>query len=428
MKASFNKIDKIFGELDLGGDKSISHRAVFFSSMAEGISTIKNLSHSEDVKSTISCFQKLGAKIEFYDDRIEIKGRGFKNFAEPKSDLDAGNSGTTARLLMGVLSAQDFYSRIIGDESLSKRPMDRIANPLNKFGANIKTNNGKLPVEIFPTQNLKAFSYTLEKPSAQLKSAMILSAVHLEETSTIIESFETRNHTEQMLNLKKEELDIGKKIFASRKNYPVAKDYFIPSDISSAAFFIVLSLICPNSFLKIKNVSLNPTRTGLLEILRDMGANISIENENEICGEKFGDIIIQSSKLKNVKIKQDLIPNIIDEIPILSVAGFFAEGDFEVRGAKELRVKESDRIKAMVENFRKVGIAAEEFEDGFAIRKEKSKIKKEKIIFESYDDHRIAMSFAVFSSCFESEGEVESFDCVKISNPYFLTQMKNIAG
>jgi 3-phosphoshikimate 1-carboxyvinyltransferase len=159
-----------------------------------------------------------------------------------------------------------------------------------------------------------------------------------------------------------------------------------------------------------------------------MGANISIENENEICGEKFGDIIIQSSKLKNVKIKQDLIPNIIDEIPILSVAGFFAEGDFEVRGAKELRVKESDRIKAMVENFRKVGIAAEEFEDGFAIRKEKSKIKKEKIIFESYDDHRIAMSFAVFSSCFESEGEVESFDCVKISNPYFLTQMKNIAG
>lgn len=428
MKASFNLIHSVEGVLDLGGDKSISHRAVFFSSMADGASTIRNLSLSEDVKSTIRCFEKLGVSFNSKGEILEIKGRGFKNFIEPIEPLDAGNSGTTARLLIGLLSAQNIKTKIIGDESLSKRPMDRVANPLNSFGANIKTNNGRLPVEIYPSDNLKNFSYALEKPSAQVKSAMILAALHFDEYSEIIEPWETRNHTEKMLNLEVIKVPEGNKIIANRSKYPTAKDYFIPSDISSAAFFIVLASLAKKSFLRIRNVSLNSTRSGILTILQEMGAKITVENRNEFSGEEFGDIIIQNSSLKNIKIKDNIVPNIIDEIPILSVAGFFAEGDFEIRNAKELRVKESDRIKAMTENFRKCGIEVEEFEDGFAIRKNIEPDKVKKTVFESFDDHRIAMSFAIFSCLIEDGGEVDNFDCVKISNPNFLIQLKNITG
>ncbi len=424
MKTEFDKISGVRGELKLPGDKSISHRAVMFACMARGSSEIENLSDSEDVKSTVNCFKQLGCTFSENKGKLIINGKGYKNFSEPQSALDAGNSGTTARLLTGILSAQNFKTKIIGDESLSRRPMGRIIEPLRKMGAKITaSSNNTLPLEISPTENLNAIEYELPVPSAQVKSAVLLAGLHLDTETKVIETVPSRNHTENLLNLKVNKVGNKTVIFSSAENYPEPKKYFVPSDISSAAFFIVLTLLSEKGELKLKNILLNETRSGILEILVKMGGQITVENIRESNKEKYGDIVVKSGKLRNIEIPKEIIPNIIDEIPVLSLAGLFAEGAFKIRNCKELRFKESDRIKALCENYKKLGVNVNEFDDGFELNGIASKSKP---IFDSFGDHRIAMTFAVASMLLDDGGAVENFECVKISNPDFINQLRKV--
>ena len=421
----FNHITKVNGELSLPGDKSISHRAVFFASMANGKSVIKNLSNGEDVATTMKCFSDLGCDIKKEKDEVIVSGKGFKNFIKSKKQLDCGNSGTTARLITGFLSAQNFETTLIGDESLSKRPMDRVTIPLTQMGARFESKNNKLPLKIFPAKELKPINYELPVASAQIKSSVILAGLHCEGITSILENLPSRNHTEKMLGLEVKKSESGNTILVSKINYPVPAEYFVPSDVSSAAFFVVLTLLAKNSSIRIKNTGLNDTRKGYLVILEQMGAKINYENVSISGGEIFGDLVIESSQLNNIGVPEEIIPNIIDEIPILSVAGLFAEGNFAIKNAGELRKKESDRISSLCYNYGLLGLDVDEFEDGFSIS---GQIKNKNVLFKSFDDHRIAMTFAILSLLLNDGGKVDNFGCVGISNPGFLEQIKTITG
>lgn len=425
MIQTFDKINKVSGSLTFCGDKSISHRALLIASLADGKSFIKNLSNSDDVKSTINCLRELGIEIESKNNETIVIGKGFKGYSKPTKPLNASNSGTTARLLAGVLAVQDFESIIKGDESLTARPMKRILDPLTQMGFHIESNEGKLPVKIFPVEKQSSINFTMPIASAQVKSAVLLAGLHSDEMTTVIEFTPTRNHTELLLGLNVFNNEDKMITSVSRKNYPEAKEYFIPGDISSAMFFIVMTLLTKDSELNIKNISLNPTRTECLNILKRMGGIIHIEEKGLSNNELFGDVIVKSSDLLNIEIEKEIIPLIIDEIPILTIAGIFAEGKFELRGASELRVKESDRIKSICINLLKTGLFIEEFDDGFCLS---GKIKTQKESFESFGDHRIAMAFAVLSSLLENGGRVNGFDCVSVSNPDFLKQLSSIAS
>lgn len=425
MNQEFRRIQKISGELYLPGDKSISHRALLFSAMARGISAIENLADGDDVNSTISCLESIGAEIERVGRSVKIKGRGFRNFRKPNRELNAGNSGTTSRLLAGLLAAQNFDSIIIGDDSLSKRPMNRIVQPLKQMGANISSSAfGSLPLKIYPEKELKPIDFTLPVPSAQVKSSVIIAGLHPEGRTTVRDPFSTRDHTERILNLDCSNEGEERIIPVSKDDYPKASNYYIPSDISTASFFIVLALLTNGSELRLRNISLNPTRIGVIKVLQQMGGKILVENMKESNNEPFGDLIVSSSTLQNIHIEKNSIPSIIDEIPILSVAGLFANGIFQIRNAVELRFKESDRIKSLCSNFRQLGLDVNEFEDGFAVAGE---IKNQFPMFESFSDHRIAMSFAVLSMLLEKGGRVNHFDCVNISNPNYLKQLYSIS-
>jgi len=423
MMQEFSKAGRIEGRIALPGDKSVSHRAVMFASLAKGKSVIHNCLDADDVNSTIRIFRQLGCIIERSRGIITVEGAGFKGFRKPLEALYAGNSGTTSRLISGILAAQEFETTITGDESLSKRPMKRIITPLRNMGAELTAAaNDTLPLTIKPA-SLHPVRYEMEVASAQVKSAVLLAGLHLDEITQVVEIERTRNHTENLLNLFVENAGGKRVISVSKKNYPQNFEMTVPSDISSAAFLIVFALLSDDAELILENVLLNETRTGILDVLKRMGANIILEDVKLNKGEKSGTLIIRNSKLKNCEIEKEIIPNIIDEIPILSVAGLFAEGRFEVRNAKELRFKESDRIRAMCENYRYLGLEVEEFEDGFAVE---GKITTKKLIFESYHDHRIAMSFAILSMLRNEGGKVNNFDCVEISNPQFINQIASI--
>ena len=425
MIQSFNNIDKIKGELSFSGDKSISHRALLISSLSDGKSRIKNLSESDDVKATISCLQDLGIEIDSIGEEVIVSGKGFKGYQNPINQLNAGNSGTTTRLLTGILAAQNFESVITGEPSLSARPMNRIIEPLSLMGSRIKSNEGKLPLQIYPTNNFNSINYKMPVASAQVKSAILLAGLHLDDETSVTETKVTRNHTETLLGLTIVNFDQKIISYASKKNYPQPKEYYIPGDISSAMFFAVLTLLTENSELMIKNVSLNPTRTESLLLLKKMGGNIQIEVTGKSNNELFGDIFVKSSELSNVKIDSKIIPSIIDEIPTLSIAGIFAKGDFEIRGAGELRVKESDRIRSLIFNFRLLGLDVEEFSDGFILS---GKLKKTNQTFNSFGDHRIAMALTVLSSLFKDGGKVDGFESVSKSNPDFHSQLKSVSN
>lgn len=423
MIQEFNKINKVKGELGLPGDKSISHRAVMFASMAKGKSVIKNLSNGQDVATTMKCFQQVGTDIKIGNSEVVVNGKGFKNFNKPSESLNCGNSGTTARLITGFLSAQNFETTLIGDESLSKRPMDRVTIPLTQMGARFESENNRLPLKIFPANAVRSINYELPVASAQVKSAVILAGLHSDGITSVIEKFPSRNHTEKMLGLEVKENKSGNTILVSKINYPVPAEYFVPSDVSSAAFFIVLAILSKNSSLRIKNAGLNETRKGYLDILEQMGAKINYENISVSGGETYGDVVVETSKLHNIEVPKEIIPNIIDEIPILSVAGLFAEGNFIIRNVSELRKKESDRISTLCYNYKLLGLEVDEFEDGFLVSGE---IKNKNVVFNSFDDHRIAMTFAILSMLLNDGGKVDNFDCVAISNPDFLKQIKMI--
>jgi len=423
MIQEFNTLGKIRGILDLPGDKSISHRSVMLAGLADGTSTIENLSNAEDVSSTLRCFSQLGCSVVRKQNLVYVKGRGYKGFISPTEPLDAGNSGTTARLISGILCAQDIETVITGDASLSGRPMKRIIEPLKLMGASIKASESMtLPMRITPVDKLIPIKYLLPVASAQVKSSLIFAGLHTDERSEIIEDVLSRNHTELMLNLDVQKIDGKKHIFVSKNDYPVASEYFVPSDISTAAFFIVLALLHPDSELILRNISLNITRTGIIDVLLEMGGNIKIENQTVKMNECFGDLRIFSSKLSNVSVPSEIIPNLIDEIPILSIAGLFAESEFSISGAEELRYKETDRIKAICYNFKLLGLDVDERKDGFSVS---GSIRNKNVIFESFDDHRIAMSFAILSAIL-GQGKINNFDCVRISNPNFISQIQQI--
>ncbi|MEW6558132.1 MAG: 3-phosphoshikimate 1-carboxyvinyltransferase [Elusimicrobiota bacterium] len=413
---------RIIGEIEVAPDKSISHRALMISAISEGISTIKNFLKADDCISTMICLKKLGVDITEKNDEIIVKGNGLK-LKEPKEILDAGNSGTTVRLLSGILAGQNFTTKIIGDESLSKRPMRRIADPLAKMGAKIKLNNGFLPLQI-TGGNLRPIDYVSKVSSAQVKSCVLFAGLYADGVTNFNEPEKSRDHTERMLK------NFGADISVNENTASVtgiaelhSSDVFIPGDISGAAFFMVATLIVKNSELKIKNVGINPTRTGIIDILKRMGADIKVENKKEFGNEPVADIIVKSAELKSTEIKEKEIPKVIDEIPIIAVAATQAEGTTKITGAKELRVKETDRLKAMATELKKMGANITELEDGLVI-KGPTKLKGANIC--SYKDHRIAMSLAVASLVADSNTEISDKDCVNISFPNFWEILEKI--
>ena len=411
------------GTIDVAPDKSISHRSVMIGSIAKGKTSIQNFLMGEDCLSTIDCFRKMGVPIAIDGNSVTVTGQGLNGLKKPEELLYTGNSGTTTRLLCGLLSAQRFQSVLDGDASIRKRPMDRVINPLRQMGAEINgTNGGYTPITI-DGKTLQGIEYKLPVASAQLKSALILAGLYAQGNTLIIEPRPSRNHTELMIN------GFGGNISSEMNRITVnpveelfGHEITVPGDISSAAFFIVAALIVPNSEIRIRNVGLNTTRTGILDVLLSMGASIKIEESGEGI-EPAGDLIVKSSSLRGTEIGGDLIPRLIDELPVLAVAAAFAEGCTVIRDAEELKVKESNRINAMAAEMKKAGADVTATEDGLIIQGGKELHGAD---FESYHDHRIAMSMAVLSLAAEGMSRIQNHQCISISYPEFFQTLQSI--
>ncbi len=416
------------GEIAIPGDKSISHRSVIFSSIAEGKSLVSNFLPGEDNFRTVGAFRRMGVRIEEKGDGIlEIHGLGLNGLKEPDDVIDCGNSGTTIRLLSGLLAAQSFFSVLTGDQYLRKRPMRRVIKPLSAMGARIWGRaQGELPPLAISGGSVQATRYDSPIASAQVKSAVILAGLYAEGETSVFEPFPSRDHTERMLSYFGAEVKprdggvsvVGKPVLESR-------EVVVPGDISSAAFFMVAGLIVPGSELLIKNVGINPTRNGILEVLRSMGGSLETLNQRDAAGEPVADILVKSSCLRGVEIGGSMIPRLIDEIPVLSIAAAFAEGTTIVRDAAELRVKETDRIAAVTSELRKLGAEVEDFEDGLAV------IGQERLkggAVYSYGDHRIAMSMAVAALGAGSPVKIEDIGCTATSFPGFWKVLADIAS
>ncbi len=428
------------GKINLPGDKSISHRAAILSAMATGDARIENFATSADCASTLDCLRDLGVEIKKENNTIFIKGIGKNGFSKPKNALDCGNSGTTMRLLSGVLAGQNFDSVLIGDESLSKRPMRRIIEPLMQMGANIESENNCAPLKIYGKNPLRSIPYNLPVASAQVKSCILLAGLNAKGKSKIqspkskLRVPTSRNHTELMMRYLGAEIEgdfvetengFVEEISIDGNSQLSARNLNIPSDISSAAFFLVAASCLKNSEILLENVGLNPTRTAIIEVLRNLGAEIEIINSREICNETVGDLLARggenfaSSAFSNI-IGGEIIGNLIDEIPILAIFGTQIEDGLEIRNAAELRVKESDRIKAVVENLRRMNARVEEFADGFRVGK--SELKGAEV--DSFGDHRIAMAFAVAALFAKGETEIVGAECASVSFPEFFETLE----
>ncbi|MFH0702085.1 MAG: 3-phosphoshikimate 1-carboxyvinyltransferase [bacterium] len=406
------------GTVKVPADKSISHRAAIFSALTYNSVIIENFSTGADCKSTLDVLKNLGVNIEYQSEqKIIISNKtGFK---EPNNILDAGNSGTTIRLISGLLAGLDFYSVITGDNSLKSRPMARVINPLKKMGANIwaRNNDTLAPISIKGSK-LSGILYETPIASAQIKSAIIIAGLSSENTTTIIEPFKSRDHTERLLSYLNADISVYDKKIEIKKSNLTPKPLIIPGDISSAAFFIVAGTIIQDSEITLKNIGLNPTRTGIIEILKNMGADIKILNQRLECGEEVGDIKVNYSNLKGTVIEKDMIPKIIDELPIIAVAATQAEGKTVIKDAEDLRHKESDRIKAVCSELKKLQANIEETKDGFIIYG-KTKLKGN-CLLESYHDHRIAMSNYVAGLIADNPVKINDFNWINISFPEFV--------
>lgn len=416
---------KLSGSIVVPGDKSISHRSVMIGAIADGTTEITGFLHAADPLSTIGCFRSLGIRHRFEDDRLFIEGKGLHGLQQSADVLDAGNSGTTIRLLSGILAGQKFPATITGDQYLLKRPMKRIIDPLTKMGAHITATDAlTAPLSIHPPAALKAIDYELAIASAQVKSAVLFAGLFADGTTRVIERERSRDHTERMLGLHVQS-DNGRNIVSVEGGRRIdAGTFAVPGDPSSAAFFIVAALIVPGSEVMVRNVGMNPSRTGFLSVLKGMGAFISIENERTIGGEPLADIVVRSSDLRtDIELGGSIIPNIIDEIPILSVAAAFAQGTFRIRDAQELRAKETDRIDAVCANLRKMGLSVESEKDGFAFHSKNNLLHNE---FDSYDDHRIAMAFGIASLALKGTSVIRNAECVSISYPSFWETVQTL--
>ena len=403
------------GEVTIPADKSISHRAIIFSALAKGKSIIKNFSNGQDPHSTLNIFKQLGVQFEEEGTTVVVKSSGLLQFSN--SPLDCGNSGTTMRLMAGVLAGQKFNSTLIGDDSLSKRPMKRVIAPLEQMGGDIQSNNFKAPL-IISGKELKAINYNSPIASAQVKSCILLAGLNANGITTVTESYTSRNHTEIMLKAMGANLSVEKTTVSIEKSELEPIDIEIPGDISSAAYFICAGLIVPNSEIILKNVGLNPTRTGIIDVVKSMGGNIELLSERITCGERVGDILVKySPNLKACKISGEIIPRLIDEIPVIAVLATQADGQTVISDAQDLRNKESDRISAVVTELRKLGAEIEETPDGMIISG-KTSLKGECEV-ETYHDHRLAMSLFVAGLITQKEIKIIGFEWVNISFPEF---------
>ena len=425
MNQSIKPTDSLLGTVSLPPDKSIAHRSALLSALADGTSQIVNYPNSADPQSTLSCIAQLGIEHEEKDGILLVHGKGLNGLKPSNEPIDCGNSGTTMRLISGILAGQSFDSTLIGDASLSKRPMARIANPLNEMGASIELTEGHAPIHIKGNQTLTGMSYTLPVASAQVKSCVLLAGLYAEGETTVIESKPSRDHTERMLSLST--LNMGDQRYITiQKGHRIAPcTWSVPKDFSAAAFFLTAGCIVPNSELRLQGVGLNATRSAFLDVLQAMGGQVTIENERTFAGEPIADLVVRSSSLNSVKVDGDIIPILIDEVPILAVAAAFATGRTEIRHAHELRVKETDRIDAMVKNLRLLGAEVEEFEDGLAVTGGKP---LQGTTVESYDDHRIAMAMGIAGLQAAGETTIIDADCAKISFPDFWDQLAGLAA
>lgn len=414
------------GAFTVPGDKSISHRALLFSSLAKGKSEIRGISTGGDVKSTMSCLKQLGVKIDKIDGTVRVYGEGKSAFSKPESVLDAGNSGTTMRLLTGILAGQKFETTITGDEMLRKRPMQRIVGPLSEMGAKIVPSDSMTaPLRIFPADRLHGIRYELPLPSAQVKSSVLLAGMFAEGTTTVVEPVESRDHTERMLRLKKVKGPAGLETTISPDYVVMPAEYDIAGDISSAAFFLAAGAILPNSSVTARGITLNPTRTGFLDVLAMMGAKVNIENTREAAGEPLGDVTVSHSELNGVEIHGGMIPRLIDELPVVGVMAAFAKGETIVRDAHDLRRKESDRIVAVVDNLEAMGADVHELDDGFMVNGT-GNLKGAEV--DSYKDHRVAMAFAVAGLAAEGKTVIRNAEWAQISFPEFYDVLDGLAA
>ena len=425
MNAVIKPSGKLRGEITVPGDKSISHRSVMLGSIAKGDTRISGFLTGEDCLSTIDCFKKLGIDIEVNGTDVTVHGNGLKGLSAPAETLDVGNSGTTLRLMSGILSAQPFTTRLTGDSSIQKRPMGRVASPLGLMGAKITSENEKMTAPLtIEGQSLHGIDYTLPVASAQVKSALILAGLYADGETRITEPEATRDHTEIMLNylgadIRKE----GDTIVVRPAAELTGKDITVPGDISSAAYFIAAALISKDSEVLIKNVGVNPTRTGIITAFKAMGGNIELTNERTVCGEPVADILVRSSRLHGVVIKGAIIPKLIDEIPVIAAAACYASGETVIADAAELRVKESDRIKTMAAELGRMGATVIQTDDGMIIL---GGIPLHGAVCESYNDHRVAMSVAVAALGAKGETQIKDCGCVDISFPGYFDALKSL--
>ena len=421
----FNKVNSLKGEITIPGDKSISHRAVMFGSLAEGTTEVTNFLQGADCLSTISCFRNLGIDIENTPERILIHGKGLHGLKESATVLDTGNSGTTTRLISGILAGQSFTTILNGDASIQTRPMKRIITPLSMMGANIVSLDGNdcAPLRICGS-SLHGITYNSPVASAQVKSCVLLAGLYADAPVSVTEPVLSRNHTELMLS------GFGAKITSSGTTATIEPEpelkgmqIKVPGDISSAAYFIAAGLMVPNSEILIKNVGINPTRDGILRVAKEMGGDITILNEKISGGEPTCDLLVRSSSLKGITVGGEIIPTLIDEIPMIAVMACFAEGTTIIKDAQELKVKESNRIDTVVTNLKAMGAHIEATDDGMIIE---GGYPLHGAVIDSHLDHRIAMSFAVGALGADGETTIEGADCVKISYPEFYETLENL--
>lgn len=423
---NITKSSGLHGELAIPGDKSISHRAIMFGALAEGTTEITNFLQGADCLSTISCFQEMGVDIDNRTDRVLIHGAGLHGLNAPTQMLDVGNSGTTTRLISGILAGQSFTSSLNGDASIQKRPMKRIIDPLTQMGADIRSlnNNGCAPLEIHGG-NLHGIAYQSPVASAQVKSCVLLAGLYADGTTSVTEPVLSRNHTELMLSgFGARVTSVGTTATIEPEPHLYGQKIVVPGDISSAAYWIAAGLAVPNSELVLKNVGINPTRDGILRVVEAMGADITRENVHTVSGELVCDLIVRSSSLHGTSVSGELIPTLIDEIPVIAVLACFAEGETIIKDAQELKVKESNRIDTVVEGLLAMGADATATDDGMIIRGGRT---LHGATIDSHLDHRIAMSFAVAGLMCDTPTTILNADSVVISYPDFYESLRKIS-
>ena len=424
-----HQINSLSGEVTCPGDKSISQRILIISFLLNSRIEIKGFLEAEDPNSTLMALNGIGAFIQ-KDDGLIYSNKRDEYFKSPSKDLNLGNSGTGMRLILGLISGLGINATLVGDQSLTNRPMSRVIDPLKAMGVAIESNDGMAPIKILGGNICNNFEYEMPIASAQVKSCLMLAALASNKTISIREPKTTRDHTERMIEYFKGDIKYGNEenkglIKLHNKNLIPRESYDIVGDFSSASFIIVAALISPESEVIIKNVGLNPTRNGLLKVLALMGADIEIKNVKNICNEESGDVLVRSSNLNGVDIPEDIIPNIIDEIPILSIAAAFAEGTTNINNAAELRVKESDRINAIAEGLKKLNINHEVFDDGLSITGTNGFVDTNEKI-NSFDDHRIAMSFLIAGIRSKNGVRVKNCKNIETSFPHFKDIMNSL--